>query len=82
MSPVTVSIAARHPLFMFYRRGVISSEECGTDLDSAVTIVGYGEDHDLGQYWLVKNSWGTTWGEHGFGRIAIRADLGICGINQ
>ena len=44
MAPIAVSIAASSPEFLFYRNGIITSENCGTDVNSALTIVGYGHD--------------------------------------
>lgn len=83
MRPVSAAVSARHPLFMFYRRGIITSSDCGEHLDQAVTIVGYGHDEHLEKdYWLIKNSWGSSWGDKGYARIAITQGTGICGINQ
>ena len=51
--------------FQFYEAGVFDGD-CGTSLNHAVTIVGYGDD-DM-PYWILKNSWGTDWGEDGYMR--------------
>ena len=69
--PVSVSIDANNGHFMFYAGGIYTGE-CGTDLDHGVTAVGYGTTNET-DYWIVKNSWGTGWGEKGF----IRMQRGI-----
>ncbi|KAI4333833.1 hypothetical protein L6164_018594 [Bauhinia variegata] len=79
--PVSVSIDASGSAFQFYSSGVFTGE-CGTELDHGVTAVGYGTADDGTKYWLVKNSWGTQWGEQGYIRMqrGIDAKEGICGI--
>lgn len=67
--PISVSIEADQTVFQSYTSGIISSSKCGTSLDHAVLVVGYGTDAGK-DYWLLKNSWGTTWGEKGFFRLA------------
>ncbi|CAN6547517.1 unnamed protein product [Malus baccata var. baccata] len=64
----------------FYSSGVFTGT-CGTSLDHGVTAVGYGVSDDGTKYWLVKNSWGTEWGE-GYIRMqrGIEAKEGLCGI--
>jgi len=56
--------------------------DCGTQLTNhAVLLVGYGTDDETGEdYWIVKNSWGTRWGEDGFFRI--RRGVDECGIES
>tara|TARA_B100000963_G_C22619579_1_gene669179 strand:+ start:1790 stop:2800 length:1011 start_codon:yes stop_codon:yes gene_type:complete len=80
--PVSVAIQADTRVFQFYKSGIIDSDDCGTNLDHGVLVVGYGEEHG-NKYWIVKNSWGEGWGENGYVRIArsdSENDPGICGI--
>ncbi|KAG5020751.1 KDEL-tailed cysteine endopeptidase CEP1 [Glycine soja] len=80
--PVSVYIDAGAIAFKFYSSGIFEARNCGTHLDHAVAVVGYGKLRDGTKYWLVKNSWSTAWGEKGYMRIKrdIRAKKGLCGI--
>jgi C1A family cysteine protease len=85
MQPVSVAIEADHRSFQLYAGGVYASDDCGTDLDHGVLVVGYGfDEHASGHkhFWKVKNSWGDAWGEDGFIRIAKggRGKAGQCGV--
>lgn len=68
--------------FRLYKRGIYSSEKCKQgpdDVNHAVLIVGYGQAPETGKpYWLVKNSWGSQWGEEGYFRIERGRNM--CGI--
>ncbi|XP_031257867.1 ervatamin-B-like [Pistacia vera] len=79
--PVCVAIEGSGRDFRFYKSGVFKGN-CGTNLDHGVTAIGYGTESDGTKYWLVKNSWGTEWGEDGFMRIQrdVEAEEGLCGL--
>ena len=65
-TPVEVAIQASKNKKQFYSSGVYSDPNCGYS-KNGVLIVGYGYDKDVDmKYWIVKNSWGDTWGENGY----------------
>ena len=57
------------------------ADNCPTQIDHAIVAVGYGTENGVG-YYIVRNSWGTSWGESGYIRIAEASGLGVCGINE
>ena len=80
--PISVAIDASTPYFQMYSGGIIDSDKCGTDLDHAVFLIGYGTENDV-DYWLLRNSWSNTWGVDGTFKILrtdSENDAGICGI--
>jgi cathepsin L len=81
IAPVSVAVEADQPVFSNYVSGVITSADCGTSLDHGVLAVGYGT-LDGDEFFLVKNSWGASWGDAGYLRIGVAPGAGICGINS
>jgi len=74
--PVSVCIAAQCDAFMHYGGGVLD-ESCGdseNDIDHAVLAVGFDSTAEK-PYYIVKNSWGTSWGENGYVRMKIGDNL-------
>jgi KDEL-tailed cysteine endopeptidase len=82
--PVSAAVQANAGVFQYYTGGIIDGTACGTSVNHGILIVGYGVDSATGKkYWIIKNSWGTGWGEAGYLRIAkssSTADIGVCGI--
>nr|GMD04490.1 senescence-specific cysteine protease SAG39-like [Ipomoea batatas] len=84
--PVSAGIIIDGQLFRQYAGGIFTGYgggDCGSGGSHAVTIIGYGTSDDGEDYWLVKNSWGTDWGENGYMKMArgISAD-GVCAVNK
>ncbi|XP_047531379.1 cathepsin L-like [Vanessa atalanta] len=80
VGPVSVVIDANQAAFQFYTTGVYYDDECDSNnLNHAMLVVGYGTDKEGGDYWLVKNSWGRSWGRLGYIKMA-RNRNNNCGI--
>ena len=79
--PVSVAIEADQTIFQMYTGGVITSADCGTQLDHGVLAVGYGVENGQ-EYYIVKNSWGPNWGDNGYVKLGVQDGAGICGIQM
>lgn len=78
--PVSVAVDASSEQWQLYKSGTITSD-CGNSLNHGVLVVGY-DTTASPPYWIVKNSWGTSWGLAGYIQIEISAGDGVCGINM
>uniref|UniRef100_A0A3Q4M3V7 Cathepsin 12 n=1 Tax=Neolamprologus brichardi TaxID=32507 RepID=A0A3Q4M3V7_NEOBR len=79
IGPITVAIDADHASFLFYSSGIYDEPNCNpNNLNHAVLLVGYGSQEGQ-DYWIIKNSWGTGWGEGGYMRI-VRNGQNACGL--
>lgn len=80
--PVAIAIEADQREFQLYKSGVFSGT-CGTTLDHGVLAVGYGTENGS-DYYLVKNSWGSSWGSGGYIKLAkgktFNGGDGQCGM--
>lgn len=75
--PLGVSMDADHLDFRFYKSGVFVQPECRNNVTNhAVTLIGYGNE-DGRDYWLLKNSWSTFWGDKGYVKMDAEFDCGI-----
>lgn len=78
--PVSVLFDAHDPNFQFLGKGVYSGP-CGFNVNHAVAAIGYGEENGV-KYWLIKNSWGTSWGDGGFTKFLrdVPYSQGLCSV--
>lgn len=80
--PVSIAIEADQSGFQLYHSGVFTSS-CGTNLDHGVLLVGYGSENGQ-DYYIMKNSWGTSWGQNGFALLGRGSNYndgsGQCGL--
>ena len=80
--PVSIAIEADQRDFQLYKSGVFSGT-CGQSLDHGVLVVGYGSEEG-NDFYLIKNSWSSNWGEEGYIKLARGPDFnkgnGQCGM--
>jgi len=81
VGPLAVAVAASG--WSSYSGGIFTgcSFDSNIALNHAVQLVGYGTDESLGDFWLVRNSWGTGWGEGGFIRLQRQGEA-QCGTDS
>lgn len=72
---ITVGIDSDNNYIDNYLSGTFDESKCGTNIDHAVAIVGYTETD-----YIIKNSWGTDWGENGF--FKLKRGVNACGIAE
>ncbi|CAI5483437.1 unnamed protein product [Closterium sp. Yama58-4] len=82
--PTIAFVRGSHPTFLSYRKGTYEDRACaGGVVDHSVVVVGYEMDnYDTLPYWIIRNSWGASWGEKGYMRMAMIGGIGICGIHS
>ena len=80
IGPVAVTVDASQFSFQLYTGGIYDPPNCSDfNLDHGMLVVGYGTNQDGKDYWIVKNSWGTVWGEAGYIKMS-KGKNNQCGI--
>jgi cathepsin L len=82
IKPLKVSIRASDASFQQYSSGIYNNTACGTQHNHATLVVGWGVNSAGVEYWIMKNSWGSGWGEKGYINLQIIAGDGNCGVQM
>ncbi|XP_029640587.1 cathepsin L1 [Octopus sinensis] len=69
VGPISAAIDTHSNAFRFYKHGIYKRNDCNHQANHAILVVGYGTENGQ-DYWLVKNSWGQRWGDHGYIKMA------------
>ena len=69
VSPLTIAVNTEN--WQLYRSGIF--DNCGANVNHDIYLIGFTD-----QFWRLKNSWSTRWGEFGFIRLKIGNTCGIC----
>ena len=93
--PVGAAIYSNFGCLGSYGSGIILDKDCDcsnpdrTDVNHAITVVGYGKSDSskCSEYWIIKNSWGPYWGDHGHFKLCAErsgrtSEWGTCQINS
>ena len=82
VGPIAASIRVTES-FIGYSSGIFLDGKCFYKKapNHAVLVVGYGSDPDGTDFWVIRNSWGSNWGENGFMRLARNSGLN-CGVSN
>ncbi|CAO1415997.1 unnamed protein product [Diamesa tonsa] len=81
IGPLSIAIYGSLESFQSYKSGVYYDDACTTNINHAVLLVGYGVTNNGVEYWIIKNSYGITWGERGYMRLA-RNRKNHCGVAE
>lgn len=82
LKPLNVSIQGSSTVFRAYSSGVFNDSTCGNQHNHATNVVGMGITTDGIEYWVMRNSWGASWGEGGYMRMEIVEGDGQCGVQM
>lgn len=81
IGPIAIAVDASLESFQNYKTGVYDDPSCSSVLNHGMLLTGYGTDSEFGDYWLIKNSYGLSWGERGYMKLA-RNRGNMCGITN
>ena len=81
IQPLSVFVDGSSAAFRTYSSGIFNDPDCGVFMNHCTDVVGWGIEGDV-EFWIMRNSWGTSWGEKGYMRLEIIKGAGVCGIHK